>query len=132
MFNDLCIFLFKFSDAAKIFHDQTNKIIPIKQCSSAYCFNHYINYELPMFEMVDIINLSEECYQEIKFSCYATTITHHATWLDRNGKIHNFKCDCDKNNNVCFTLQGHSNCNCDAGDLVQRNDTMRITNKVKL
>ena len=118
------------SGVTKVFHDQMDKNIPIEFCNEIHCFNQPLNYELQMFEMVDVINLSKECYQDIKFSCYSAKITDHAAWMNRDGQIINYTCDCAKNNNTCFAIQGNSKCNCDAGDIVHRSDTMRITEKV--
>ena len=94
-------------------------------------------YEVPMAEISQLINISEECYQEIWFSCYSTKLTNHAAWKDRSGEIqeyftNNFTniCDCYQNDSCFFVLEKNY-CNCDTGDIVQREDLMRITNKVR-
>ena len=86
--------------------------------------------------MTDLIHVSEKCYQEIWFSCYAAKITQHAGWNDRNGNIQKYftgenenQCDCMKNDS-CFTIHGNDQCNCDNGDVFNRQDTIQITNMV--
>ena len=61
----------------------------------------------------------------------------YAAWKDRNGDIQEHftnndtnVCNCHQNQS-CFSVMPNINyCNCDTGDIVQREDTMRITNKV--
>ena len=80
---------------------------------------------------------SEECYQDIWFSCFSAKLTKYAAWKDRNGDIQEHftnndtnVCNCHQNQS-CFSVMPNINyCNCDTGDIVQREDTMRITNKV--
>ena len=63
-------------------------------------------------------------------------VSKHAAWRDRNREIHEYFtndetnfCDCSRND-TCFSVLGTSYCNCDTGDIVQRNDTMKISKKV--
>ena len=65
-------------------------------------------------------------------------VSKHAAWRDRNREIHEYFtndetnfCDCSRND-TCFSVLGTSNCNCDTGDIVQRNDTMKISKKVMI
>ena len=83
-----------------------------------------------------LIENSEECFQKVWFSCYSTKLTNHAAWTDGKGKIQEYFtndftniCDCYQNES-CFSLFGDNYCNCDTGDIVQREDVLRITNKV--
>ena len=88
--------------------------------------------------MTDLIHVSEKCYQEIWFSCYAAKISQHAGWKDKNGNIQKYftsenenQCDCFRNNS-CFSVyeDGNEQCNCDNGDMFNRQDTIQITNMV--
>ena len=119
-----------------MFHNLVNKTISIRQCREAFCFNQTLEYELSADKMSRLIANSEECFQKVWFSCYSTKFTNHAAWTDGKGKIQEFFtndftniCDCYQNDS-CFSLFGDNYCNCDTGDIVQREDVLRITNKV--
>ena len=95
-----------------------------------------MNYEISISEISQLIESSEECYQEIWFSCFSTKLTKHAAWRDRNREVHEYFtnddmniCDCSKNDS-CFSVIGTNQCNCDTGDIVQREDKIRIFDKV--
>ena len=125
-----------FSDLTKVFHDLINETIITLQCRETHCFNQPLVYEVSMSEISQLISVSEECYQDVWFSCYSTKLTKHAAWKDRYGDIQQYfttnftnVCDCYQNDS-CFSVSETNYCNCDAGDIVQREDLVRITNKV--
>ena len=128
--------LIDFPDLTKVFHDLINETIITLQCREAHCFNQPLVYEVSMSEISQLISVSEECYQDVWFSCYSTKLTKHAAWKDRYGDIQQYfttnftnVCDCYQNDS-CFSVSETNYCNCDAGDIVQREDLVRITNKV--
>ena len=119
-----------------MFHDLINETIITLQCRETHCFNQPLVYEVSMSEISQLISVSEECYQDVWFSCYSTKLTKHAAWKDRYGDIQQYfttnftnVCDCYQNDS-CFSVSETNYCNCDAGDIVQREDLVRITNKV--
>ena len=133
----MMVFFAFFLDLTKVLHNMGNKTITINQCRESHCFKQDLNYEIPMEEISELISSSEQCYQEIWFSCYSTKLTKHAAWKDRNGNILEYFTDDDNNicdchpNDSCFSVLDTNYCNCDTGDIVQREDLVRITNKVK-
>ena len=121
----------------KVFHDLVKQTIKTVRCNEAYCFKQPIRYDIPILQIAQLIDISEECYQDIWFSCFSAKLTKYAAWKDRNGDIQEHftnndtnVCNCHQNQS-CFSVMPNINyCNCDTGDIVQREDTMRITNKV--
>ena len=115
-------------------------VYPINHCDNQNCYNLTLDYQVSNEHIESLLSISENCYQDIIFDCLASKFSDVAAWQDRNMKLHNFFshndtniCECDKTNS-CFKFHEsyHATCNCDAGALVQQNDTIRITNKVNI
>lgn len=125
-----------FSDETKVYHDIHNTTITIHQCNKVHCFEQPLKYEIPTAEILELISSSEYCYQDIWFSCFSTKLTKQAAWKDRHGTIQEYFshkdkniCDC-YNKNSCFSVLDTNYCNCDTGDIVKREDLVRVTDKV--
>jgi hypothetical protein len=66
-------------------HDSMGEKI-IEKCDKESCFTISISYKAPMDQMISLIQTSDECYQEIHFSCYLSKISNIASWTDQHGQ----------------------------------------------
>ena len=128
-----------FSGETQILHNNMDIVNPITHCNNSNCYNLTLEYLVSDEHLASLLSISESCYQEINFNCFASRFSNVAAWQDRNMKIHNFfshhdknVCQCGKTNS-CFKIHESSSatCNCDAGAIVQHTDTIRITDKVQ-
>ena len=119
-------------------HDHDDEINDITYCTDKNCYNLSLYYNIDMDQIVSLIGISDECSQTITFSCYISKFSQFASWTDRNGNHHQFFtndstniCEC-KIDDSCFKIHDivEPNCNCDHGDVVRRQDEIKITNKV--
>ena len=62
----------------KVFHDLVEQTIKTVRCNEAYCFKQPIKYEIPILQIAQLIDISEECYQDIWFSCFSAKLTKYA------------------------------------------------------
>ena len=119
-------------------HDHDDEVKNITYCIEKNCFNLTLNYNVDMDHIASLIEISDKCSQTITFTCYISKFSQFASWTDRNGNYHQFFtnssiniCECKKDDS-CFKIQDivEPNCNCDHSDVVQRQDEIKITNKV--
>ena len=119
-------------------HDHDDEINDITYCTDKNCYNLSLNYNIDMDQIVSLIGISDECSQTITFSCYISKFSQFASWTDRNGNHHQFFtndstniCEC-KIDDSFFKIHDivEPNCNCDHGDVLRRQDEIKITNKV--
>ena len=111
---------------------QTNSI---DHCQDQDCYNLTLNYQVAKSHIEALISISQSCYQEITYNCYAAQFSNIAAWQDRNMEVHRFTggCECNKTNS-CFKVHQYAMtaCNCDNRDPTQRNDTIKITDMVHI
>ena len=113
----------------------------IHHCKTKDCYSLSVQYPGVTPELIQyVLKISERCYQEVKFECYISKLTHYASWTDIHGNSHDYfsrsdrnECQCSKNES-CFNAHvvNINKCNCDIGDPTMREDIIRITNKVNI
>ena len=123
----------------QILHDTLNEVIPIEKCTGKFCFNITLDYGHISNDHINaLIETSAHCYQEVTFNCYASKFSQFAAFSDTNGNFHRYfthqdknECRCSKQGS-CFEIPEISitDCNCDHGDPVQRQDVIQVTEKV--
>jgi hypothetical protein len=96
-----------------------------------------IKYDLPIEQIVAVIQQSQWCEQFIKFECYDSAIwyngrKHFSWWVSRDGAQMNYwggaavdsgKCACGMTN----SCEGGGRCNCDKNDEILREDSGYLT-----
>ena len=113
-------------------HDQEMEHTINTPCNKPDCFKMDLNYGTDMIKIASLIETSQSCQQQIKFSCYLSKIKNHARWRDRHGKFHSFEsCECYKNSS-CYSLINENTCNCNMGDTFTRNDIITVTDMKSL
>ena len=119
----------------EIRHNQIGQAIDVFNCRDKMCYNLTLDYSMSKSHMNSIIDNSASCYQEIIFKCVISRISGVASWSDRFGMNHKYftgnwsnVCECHKSN-TCYKSSFAFQCNCDQGDPVPRQDTIRIQDK---
>jgi hypothetical protein len=105
-------------------------------------YMHKVKYDLPMEQIVAIIQQSQWCEQFIKYECHATVMWWYGkslagSWVSRDGVQMNYwggaavdsgKCACGMTNSCA----GGGRCNCDKNDGILREDSGYLTDKATL
>ena len=52
----------------------------IKPCQDPDCYTLNLDYNVEMEKIESLITVSQQCQQEIFFSCYLSKINGHASW----------------------------------------------------
>jgi len=136
----------------EIYHD-TEGTTEVDHCHDPGCYVKPITYidgnmtknekkEVPLSQIVSLIQISESCQQSFTFDCTMAPFTKEdidfSFWEDRNGGINNYYtgsnfnnhvCDCFYDEEGCAEEEVYSNsCNCDANLPLLLQDTGTITN----
>ena len=104
--------------------------------NSAGSYKRNIIYDIPMEQIVAIMNQSNHCEQFIKYECYHARIFNggYSWWVSRQGSkmsywggaaVNSGKCACGMTNSCA----GGANCNCDKNDYTWREDSGYLTDK---
>ncbi|XP_028407430.1 contactin-associated protein like 5-3-like [Dendronephthya gigantea] len=99
-------------------------------------YERRITYEIPMEQIVAIIDQSKSCEQFIKYECYGSSLLLGTTgwWVSRHGlsmkywggaAVNSGKCACGMTNSCA----GEGRCNCDKKDQTWREDSGYFTDK---
>ena len=102
-------------------------------------YRREIKYDLPIEQIVAVIQQSQWCEQFIKFECYDSAIwyngrKHFSWWVSRDVAQMNYwggaavdsgKCACGMTN----SCEGGGRCNCDKNDEILREDSGYLTDK---
>jgi hypothetical protein len=125
----------KNSGVTEIGHDSESKI-----CVYGYedpgSYKREIEYDIPLEQIVAIINQSKNCSQFIKYKCYHSILLARpfGWWVSRQNSTMNYwggaavnsgKCACGMTNSCA----GGGKCNCDKNDQVWREDSGYLTDK---
>jgi len=141
-----------FTEGTTELYHNTESLTEVEHCHDPGCYNKTITYvdgaisndvtEIPMGQIVSLINLSASCTQSFAFDCTLAPfivgdVMYHY-WEDRNGDTFNYytgshngnhSCDCHFTEDGCAEEAIQSNtCNCDANLPVELQDTGVITN----
>ena len=127
--------------ATRVYHDKKGKI-EIPKCSAKDCFKMSLNYEPSMKNMANLIDISSNCFQYLKFDCYSAPLfddgIYYGSWLNKNGEEKTYFHGSNSGKHVCrcgltdsCTKQADV-CNCDANDPTWKVDTGTIKDKSDL
>ena len=116
-------------------HDSESRTFVDGHESEGY-YEKKIKYDIPMEQIVAIINQSRNCEQFIKYECYDSTLVGSllASWVSRQGSEMNYwggaavdsgECACGMTNSCA----GGGRCNCDVYDDTWREDSGYLTDK---
>ena len=116
-------------------HDSESRTL-VKGYDPPGSYKRKINYDIPLEQIVSIINQSMHCEQYIKYECYESRLVLPTVgWLvSRQGSkmncwggaaVNSGNCSCGMTNS-CF---GGKKCNCDNNDFTWREDSGYLTDK---
>ena len=120
-------------------HDSESRTL-VKGYELPGSYKRKINYDISMKQIVAIMKQSKNCEQYIKYECYESVFRlrsagkYFGWWVSRQGSKMNYwgggavnsgKCACGMTNSCA----GGYKCNCDANDLVWREDSGYLTDK---
>jgi hypothetical protein len=111
----------------------------VKGYESPGSYKRNIKYDIPLEQIVAIINQSKNCEQSIKYECHHSLFwskggIHYGWWVSRQGSKMNYwggaaansgKCACGMTNSCV----GGGRCNCDKNDQEWRADSGYLTDK---
>ena len=116
-------------------HDSESRTL-VDGYEPAGSYKKAIGYEIPMYQIVAIMNDSKYCEQFIKYECYGSTFMYEGErkswWVSREGLKMNYwggaevdseKCGCAVNS----SCDGGGDCNCEENDEVLREDSGYLT-----
>jgi hypothetical protein len=74
----------------EMIHD-SEEMLKVDHCETVGCFQHDIDYGVPMSQIQALIQLSNSCIQPIEFGCFLAALeiegTQLGSWIDKNGII---------------------------------------------
>ena len=123
----------------EIGHDSESRTF-VRGYDAPGSYKRKINYDIPMAQIVAIMNQFKNCEQFIKFECYRSVFRFRSQgfyvgwWVSRQGSQMNYwggaavnsgKCACGMTNSCA----GGWKCNCDANDATWREDSGYLTDK---
>ena len=120
----------------EIGHDSESRTF-VKGHNAPGSYKRKIKYDIPMTQIVAIMNQSKNCKQFIKYECYHSVLWYsspYGWWVSRQGSQMNYwggaavnsgKCACGMTNSCA----GGGKCNCDANDATWREDSGYLTDK---
>ena len=123
-----------------ISHDSESRT-HVKGCEGAGCYSRNIHYTgASLSQLASLTSVSSYCEQFIKYECYSSRLlrTGQGWWVSRDYSNMTYwggaspgsgKCACGMNNTCADPQYG---CNCDANDIVRREDSGLLTDKTKL
>jgi len=128
----------------QVMHDH-EFVVDIPHCEDDYCYRLNISYSAPIEQITTLIELSETCDQEIKFSCFLSALydtdTPIGAWINRNGDPEIYfdganhgthMCQCSLDDSCSDSSHG-AVCNCDANFIPEMQaDEGRITDVAAL
>jgi len=109
----------------QVMHDH-EFVVDIPHCEDDYCYRLNLSYSAPLEQITNLIELSETCDQEIRFSCFLSALYDTdipiGAWINRNGDPEIYfdganhgthMCQCSLNDSCSDSSHG-AVCNCDA------------------
>ena len=118
----------------------------VEHCIDPGCYSRKINYDAPLEQIQSLIDLSEGCYQQIRYDCFLSVLQdggiNFGFWLDKYGESQYYwtgshhgehTCSCHYSEEGCVeedTL--HNVCNCDANKPAELFDEGILTNSSAL
>ena len=119
-------------------HDSESRTL-VRGYESPGSYKRNITYDIPLEQIVAIINQSKNCEQSIKYECHHSLFwlegeTLYGWWVSRQGSKMNYwggaavesgKCACGMTNSCV----GGGRCNCDKNDAAWREDSGYLTDK---
>lgn len=114
------------STGSTLVHHNVEKKSKVAQCNGEDCFSLPLQYDATMSQMLDLIQVSTSCTQDVKFECYNAPLyddlVNYGAWLNRHGRKEHYwdgshhgqhVCQCDGVGNCA---DPRDKCNCDAND----------------
>ncbi|XP_071488096.1 C-type mannose receptor 2-like, partial [Diadema antillarum] len=105
---------------------------------SALSYSRAIRYEkLSTDQVTTVADISNECYQHIKWECHGSYVSGYTAWYDRDGNYKNYwggagvdsgQCGCG----TAGTCTNSQACNCNNNDATWRTDEGYLTDKTTL
>ena len=137
--------------STEILHDydaETTEKMPVEidHCTEPHvCFRLDLTYPTKMEQIVSLIDLSENCTQEIRFNCFLAPLEVNGeaigTWVNRNNGNETYFtgsnsgthiCECGLTDS-CSDSEHLNTCNCDASELpIEQFDAGVITDMTAL
>lgn len=132
--------------STEILHDHDGQTVVVDHCTEPHdCFRLDLAYPTKMEQMVALIDLSENCTQDITFNCFLAPLSVNGeaigTWVNRNGGNESYftgsnsgthMCECGLTQ-TCSDSEHNNVCNCDASELpIEQNDSGIITDVSEL
>ena len=79
--------------STQILHDKED-VIKIEKCDQIGCAVYELNYLAPKQQILALMSLSENCYQDLNFGCFMAPLRFdefdHGFWTDKDGNAQAF------------------------------------------
>ena len=73
----------------ELLHDKESEIV-VEHCQGIGCAKYSLKYQAPMEQIDALIQLSDQCYQSIRFGCFLSPLNddgvNYGWWYDKAGK----------------------------------------------